>query len=98
ACSGVCTTCAGQGTVGTCVNAQLGTDPRDECPTQQPGSCGSTGMCDGTGACDKFPAGTVCQDQACTGFTLTTAFRCDGNGACMSTPGPPCTPFNCGTA
>ena len=31
ACAGTCVTCAGQGTVGTCVNAQLGTDPRDEC-------------------------------------------------------------------
>ena len=54
ACTGTCVTCAGQGTVGTCVNAQLGTDPRDECAVEAASTCGSTGMCDGTGACDKY--------------------------------------------
>src|SRR5262249_36606096 len=44
ACTGTCVTCAGQGTVGTCVNAQLGTDPRDQCPVEEASTCGSTGM------------------------------------------------------
>ena len=61
----------GQGAVGTCVTAQLGTDPRDECPVEAASTCGSTGMCDGTGACDKYPAGTVCKEMACSGSTLT---------------------------
>src|SRR5262245_49342804 len=96
ACTGVCVTCAGPGTVGTCVNAQLGTDPRDQCPVAAASTCGSTGMCDGTGQCDVYPAGTVCQEMACTGSTLTSAFRCDGAGACVQTAGQSCTPFNCG--
>ena len=96
ACTGTCVTCTDQGTVGTCVNAQLGTDPRDQCPVEAASTCGSTGMCDGTGACDKFPAGTVCQEMACGGSTLTSAFRCDGAGACVHTAGQSCTPFNCG--
>jgi hypothetical protein len=97
ACTGTCVTCAGQGTVGTCGNAQLGTDPRDQCPVEAASTCGSTGMCDGTGACDKYPAGTVCQEMGCTGFMLTSAFRCDGAGVCVATAGQSCTPFNCGT-
>jgi len=96
ACTGTCMTCAGQGTVGTCVNAQIGTDPRDQCPVQAASTCGSTGMCDGTGQCDVYPAGTVCQEMACTGFMLTSAFRCDGMGMCTPTAGQSCTPFNCG--
>jgi len=96
ACTGTCVTCVDQGTVGTCVNAQLGTDPRDQCPVDAPSTCGSTGMCDGTGACDKYAAGTICQDMACTGSTLTSAFRCDGLGTCAATAGQSCTPFNCG--
>src|SRR4051812_39769951 len=97
ACTGVCATCAGQGTVGSCVNAQLGTDPRDECPIEAASTCGSTGMCDGTGACDKYPAGTVCKEMGCAVSTLTSAFRCDGAGTCMSIPGQSCAPFNCAT-
>jgi hypothetical protein len=97
ACTGVCVTCAGQGTVGTCISAQIGTDPRDECPVAAASTCGSTGMCDGTGACDKYPAGTVCQEMGCTGSTLTSAFRCDGAGACVQTAGQSCAPFNCAT-
>ncbi len=96
-CTGTCVTCAGQGTVGTCVNAQLGTDPRDECAVEAASTCGSTGMCDGTGACDKYPAGTVCKEMGCTGSTLTSAFRCNGSGVCDSTPGQTCAPFLCAT-
>src|SRR5262245_36662120 len=97
ACTGVCVTCAGQGTVGACVNAELGTDPRDACPNEPASSCGSTGMCDGTGGCAKHPAGTICKDMGCTGSTLTSAFRCDGAGKCETTPGQSCAPFNCAT-
>ena len=98
ACTEACRTCVGQGSVGTCLPAELGTDPRTECPDQGIAGCGTSGACDGAGACAKYPAGAVCKAQGCSVSTLTSAFRCDGNGSCVSTPGQSCAPFNCAAA
>src|SRR5262249_40510970 len=73
ACTDTCRTCAMQGAVGTCMVADLGTDPRNECDDMGPQSCGTTGVCDGTGACSKYPSGTVCGAQTCTGTMLKAA-------------------------
>ena len=54
ACTDVCFTCALQGAVGTCMPADIGTDPRNQCDDMGVQSCGSDGACDGTGACHKY--------------------------------------------
>jgi len=96
-CSGVCLTCASADAVGTCVAADPGTDPRNECPDHGIASCGRDGACSGAGSCLLYPAGMTCRSQTCTGATLTQASRCDGQGACVPASGLPCTPFACGT-
>jgi hypothetical protein len=53
------------------------------CPDQGAGSCGTDGMCAaGTGACQKYAAGSACSEMSCSGSTLTTNTKCDGNGNC----------------
>jgi hypothetical protein len=97
-CSGVCQTCAAAGSVGTCLPAEIGTDPRQDCPDQGTASCQHDGQCDGAGACENYPAGVDCQQGGCTGSTLTFAGRCDGLGTCLTTPGQSCVPFSCATS
>ena len=70
------------GNVGTCIPADVGTDPRNECADQGVASCGTDGNCDGTGACEKYVAGVACQSAGCSGSMLTFAGRCDGLGTC----------------
>ena len=96
-CSGVCQTCAAQGSVGTCMVAEAGSDPRDECGDEGASSCGHTGTCDGKGACEVYGAGVVCRQAACSGSTLTSPGRCDGAGKCGTVVSQSCTPFMCGT-
>lgn len=86
---GECQSCNEPGSIGTCVDAKLGTDPKNEClfPGDDPG-CGYT--CNGLGSCGftSKPAGTKCgasAGDAGTGFC--ESFACDGSGACeKSTP------------
>ena len=59
ACDGLCVTCAAQGSVGTCLPADVGTDPRNDCADQGIASCGTDGVCDGTGACRKYSLGVA---------------------------------------
>ncbi|HET6147393.1 MAG TPA: hypothetical protein VFH68_07645 [Polyangia bacterium] len=96
-CSQACHTCALPGSVGTCLVADFGTDPRDDCPDQGVASCGTDGTCDGSGGCRRYATGAVCKPPICSGSTLTLAFRCAA-GACASTSGQPCDPYVCGTA
>jgi hypothetical protein len=84
ACTDTCLSCALQGSVGTCMPAYLGTDPRNECDDMGATSCGTNGACDGTGACQKYPSGVICAQQACTGSTLKSSARCDGDGTCVA--------------
>ena len=67
-CSGVCQSCAIEGSVGTCANIPVGADPRNDCPDEGATSCGRNGYCDGTGACAVYAAGTICRAQSCAGF------------------------------
>jgi hypothetical protein len=96
-CSQACHSCALPDNVGTCLLAEVGTDPRDDCPDEGSASCGSDGTCDGSGACRKYPTGIVCKAPSCSGSTVTLAFRC-GGGVCSPTSGQPCDPYICGTA
>ncbi len=95
-CSGACHTCALAGSIGTCMLADVGTDPRDDCDDEGSASCGFDGTCDGSGACRKYPTGIVCKQPSCSASTLTLAFRCTG-GVCTATSGQPCDPYVCST-
>src|SRR5262249_2532280 len=81
-CSGVCQSCAVDGSVGTCTNVPVGVDPRNDCPDDGAASCGRDGFCDGTGACALYAAGTICRAQSCAASTVSHAARCDGAGTC----------------
>jgi hypothetical protein len=94
-CSDVCHSCALEGSLGICALADVGTDPRDECPDDGIASCGRDGTCDGSGACRHYPVGAVCQQQSCTGSTRTNASRCTTDGVCRPTSGQPCDPYQC---
>ncbi|HEX3695315.1 MAG TPA: PA14 domain-containing protein [Polyangia bacterium] len=95
-CDGICQSCALAGSLGICLPAEVGTDPRNDCPDEMPGSCARDGACDGAGQCRTYPVGTICKPASCVGSTLTAASRCGGEG-CTSVMGQPCAPFMCGT-
>jgi len=97
ACTGTCQTCAAAGNVGTCIPADVATDPRSDCADQGAATCGTDGFCDGTGACEKYVAGVACQSAGCSGSMLTFAGRCDGLGACTVKPSQSCAPYVCNT-
>ena len=97
ACTGTCVTCSATGSVGTCIPADVGTDPHSDCADQGAPSCGTDGVCDGTGACEKYVAGVACQSAGCSNSTLTFAGRCDGLGTCTAPASQSCAPFVCGT-
>src|ERR1044071_5002891 len=96
-CAGMCQSCALPGNLGTCLLADPGTDPRNDCQDQGVASCGNDGTCDGSGACRTYPTGIVCKQPSCVGSTLTLASRCSG-GACVPTSGQPCDPYVCTAA
>ena len=96
ACAGTCMTCAAVGSLGTCMPAEVGTDPRDECPDDGVATCGRDGVCDGAGACRKYAQGMTCAEASCTGSTMTLASRCDANGTCPTPATQSCAPFICG--
>ena len=94
-CTQGCYSCNLAGGAGSCLPAEVGTDPRDECPDDGQLSCGRDGQCDGSGSCRHYPTGLICQPQSCSGSTRTNAFRCNGAGQCRPTSGQPCDPFLC---
>ncbi|HET6149456.1 MAG TPA: cellulose binding domain-containing protein [Polyangia bacterium] len=94
ACTLACWTCSAQGSVGSCIPADFGSDPRNDCPDEGVASCGRDGMCDGSGACRRYPTGTTCRQATCSGATLTLASRCEA-GACKPISGLPCDPYVC---
>jgi hypothetical protein len=97
ACPDICHSCALEGSKGVCALADVGTDPRDDCPDDGIATCGRDGVCDGSGACRHYPLGAICQPQSCNGSTRTNAFRCS-DGACSPTSGQPCDPYQCNPA
>ena len=96
-CAGLCQSCALSGSLGTCMNASVGTDPRNECPDDGVAGCMRDGTCDGTGACAVYATGVICRAQACTGSTVTHAALCDGQGACGAGTTQSCGQYVCGS-
>ncbi len=94
ACDGICEACDGISTfpgAGTCGYIIEGEDPAEECPEQDPFTCGTTGYCDGIGACKMYGEETVCDDGVfCNGQDC-----CDGAGNCLLHTGDPCGFLNC---
>jgi len=95
-CAGLCQSCNQPGSVGTCTNAPVGSDPRNECPDDGVAGCMRDGYCDGTGACALFARGTICKTPSCTGSTVTFAALCDGEGECGAATSNSCAPYTCG--
>ena len=61
-----CVSCALAGTEGTCTPMPAGgVDPKGQCTTRAPSTCGMTGFCDGKGGCQRYPAGTQCAPPSC---------------------------------
>jgi Putative metal-binding motif len=102
-CNGTCEACSvknkGSGQDGICGTIPKGADPDDDCPSQDPTSCGTTGVCDGNGSCAKYGTSTVCQSAKCSpdGTALLKASTCNGNGFCddKMVVSQDCSPFNC---
>ena len=99
ACTGNCRACSsakkGGGSNGTCGDVAAGTDPDNDCNDQGASSCGNDGDCDGNGACRKYPMGTVCGAQTCSGSTQTNEDTCDGSGTCTNGGTTQCAPYAC---
>jgi hypothetical protein len=86
ACDGTCYTCAAPASLGTCVAADLGTDPRNKCDDQGAASCGTNGNCNGLGACAYYSSGLVCDSTSMCNATHSAIVKssvCDGLGACV---------------
>ena len=92
-CSGTCQSCKVPGSEGQCKPVPAEQDPRDQCPKDEPASCGRDGTCDGKGACRLYPADTLCAPGACINNVQNNARTCDGNGVCR-----PGTTMACGGA
>ncbi len=98
-CNGSCQACTsalkGGGSNGFCGAVSDNTDPDNDCATNLPSTCKSTGVCIG-GSCANYPAGTTCQPAACTGTASENQSDiCDGNGACLEKVEKDCTPYAC---
>jgi hypothetical protein len=84
-CSGPCQACAAalNGVVnGQCLAVTNNTDPDNDCATQAPSTCGTTGICV-SGACAQH-SGNVCAAATCVGATFTDDSICNGMGACQA--------------
>src|SRR6185369_3360847 len=94
-------TCNSVASPGTCVPAEGGSDPRNECNDTGAASCGSTGVCNGAGACRLYQAGTVCDaTPACnaTNSAVVSQKVCNGNGSCVAGTAQDCKGFLCSSA
>lgn len=87
ACDGICMACAASYTGkdnGTCAPTNGGMDPRDDCQSVAPETCGNDGWCDGTGACRKFGSNQICAESSCQGSMFVATRTCDGAGTCAT--------------
>jgi hypothetical protein len=92
-CSGSCTLAAANGT--GCVAEQAGADIKNDCATQAPSTCGTTGVCNGAGACLLYAAGTQCGTAFCSGNTAVGSASCSGTGSCVAQGSTDCGPYQC---
>ena len=79
-----CWSCTLPSSLGTCALVPADDDPHDDCPAEEPSTCGRSGACDGAGACTLHGAGTDCRPQTCVGGVETAANLCDGAGHCTA--------------
>jgi hypothetical protein len=96
-CADPCQSCALSGSAGTCMNAPVGSDPRNDCPDDGIAGCMRSGTCDGTGACAVYSTGAICRAQSCAGSTVTHASLCDGQGECGAGTTQSCGQYLCGS-
>jgi hypothetical protein len=87
----LCKACNVPGFEGHCVDVLAGTDPRGQCPMEDPMMCGRNGLCDGNGQCALYPAGFPCAPPSCSNDAVTYTRACDGLGTCL----PPMQPVSC---
>ena len=96
ACAGACHSCALSTSLGTCAPSPAGAaDPRQTCADQHAASCGTDGTCDGAGSCHKYPTGTECAPESCSGGIYTPTSLCDATGSCRTPEELTCAPFVC---
>jgi hypothetical protein len=96
ACQGLCTSCAVDGSLGTCSAVRAGKpDPNGGCADKGVANCGTDGLCDGSGACQNYAAGLQCQATCDPTGTKFSTFTCNGSGACGLSNAQPCTPYHC---
>ena len=93
---GLCQSCAQPGSVGTCMNIPVGTDPRDECPDDGVAGCMRDGFCDGTGASRCTRAGNLPRADL-PASTVTRAALCDSDGTYSATTNDSCGQCLCGS-
>jgi hypothetical protein len=84
---------------GICAPVLDGTDPDDDCPTEQPSSCQKDGFCNGAFACRLYDKETGCKPASCVEddkSAIKYQALCDGQGSCGATQAFPCGAFGCG--
>ena len=81
--------------MGACALADVGTDPRDDCPDDGVATCGRDGLCDGSGACRHYPIGAVCQAPSLPRVDAHERVSLRSDGTCRPTSGQPCDPYRC---
>ena len=98
ACTEVCRTCAAQGSLGTCLPADLGTDPRNDVRHDSGiASCGNDGVCDGAGACEKYSSGATLSGSDLRGLDADVGVPLRRRRRVRAPAGQSCAPFGCGT-
>ncbi len=95
-CDGVCESCGLPGHLGVCAAVPEGEDPAEECPAEDPETCGRVGGCSGERSCALYPDDTVCADAYCVDPATSASGLCDGEGNCDIVE-VDCAPFMCDT-
>jgi hypothetical protein len=99
-CDGGCEACSGRLTGaadGRCAGVKTGSDPDDDCESEDASSCGQTGACTSSRECQLYDSDTLCGDPTCSNDTARSARHCDGSGACEAATSMACSPYRCGS-